>query len=356
MFVVILPSLVEGIGIRHDIANANSTGLDNPYVALGAAYDSVVNLNWTTHRGSFQATGTLVTSAVTGEYKILTAAHVVDGNSGGSTANGIIDASNYTVEFGDNADSILHRVSIDRSNVSVHPRWAPGDPVGTGLTSGAAQFDMAVLTFTADDLTFGNPSSLPDPYGVWGGNPLGEVATIVGFGQWGTGDSFSNSRGGPIQAKDSVRRAGTNVIDAVDTLSAAANDGYTIRADFDPITFPTNRSVAGFNGTVQGLEASTASGDSGGPLLVGPNLVTGVLHGGYNHFAGADSSEYGDVSVWSSVSDSLNRQFLELNGVAFYEYGVQSSTASIASVPEPANAPTLLVGLMLGMRFLRRRR
>ncbi len=350
-----IPS-VQAIGIRHDVANATSTGLDNPYVAMGSAYDAVVNLSWETHRGTFQASATLVSSTTTGEYKILTAAHVVDGNSGASRPDGLVDASSYTIEFGDNPDSILHRVTIPRGNVVAHPRWAPGDPAGTGLFGGAAQFDMAVITFTADDLTFGDANTLPDPYGVWLGNPLGEVATIVGFGQWGTGDDFINADGGPIQPRDGIRRAGQNVIDAVDSFSDEANDGYTIRADFDaPVSINEARNVVGFDGAVQTFEASTARGDSGGPLLVGPNLVAGVLHGGYNHFDGADISEYGDVGVWSSVNESLNRQFLELNGVSFYGYDVASDTASIATVPEPSTAPLLFFGFICSLRFVRQR-
>ena len=343
-----------GIGMRHDVQNVASTGTDNPYVQLGSQFDSVVRLSWTTHRGSFNASGTLVSSDTSGEYKILTAAHVIDGSSGAAWPDGIIDASQYTVEFGDNADSITHAVSIPRANIAVQPRWAAGDPVGTGLLRGAGQFDVAVLTFSSGDLTFGSTSSLPDAYGLATVDSLGETATIVGFGRNGLGDDFARN-------KDSVRRAGHNVVDKVDAFSAEANDGHTIRADFDPGSFPEDRNVEGYFGTVQDLEASTGNGDSGGPLLLhnGRPMVAGVLHGGYNHFANADPSEYGDVGVWASVNEPINKLFLQANGVAYHGFGVAALPAAFptaaASVPEPASSLMLLFAF-LGMQLRSRRR
>ena len=330
------------VGMRHDLSGVSTSGLANPYIDYAQDFDSVVNITWATYRGNYQASGTLVHSTTVGEYKILTAAHVVDGSSGAPRPDGLVDASQFIVKFGDNPETISHRVIVPRRNVVTHPRWAAGDPVATGLDRGAAQFDLAVLTFSENDLTLGNANSLPDGYGAWGGNSLGEVATLVGYGRSGLGDDFAN-------AKDGHRRAGKNVIDAVDALSAEANDGFTLRADFDAITFSENRSVLGFDGAAQYLEASTARGDSGGPLLLSQynNLVVGVLHGGYNHFPGAETSEYGDVGVWAPLGDPLNRQFLELNGVAYNDFGILSSQAVVASVPEPSHRFLSIVGMLL---------
>ena len=107
--------------------------------------------------------------------------------------------------------------------------------------------------------------------------------------------------------------------------------------------------MIGFDGAPQDLEASTARGDSGGPLLLSQynNLVVGVLHGGYNHFPGAETSEYGDVGIWTPLGDSLNRQFLELNGVAYNDFGIFSSPAVVASVPEPSTKLLSVFGMLV---------
>lgn len=341
-------STTLAIGVRHDIASATSDSADNPYVALGAQFDAVVNISWSNHRGSFQGTGTLIQSTVPGEYKILTAAHNIDGRGGTGAPDGLIDASQFTIEFGDDIAALTHRVDISKNDIVVHPRWAPGDPAGTGLLRGAAQFDLAVLSFSENDLSLGYAETLPNGRQLWGGNPLDQIVTSVGYGRWGLGDEF-------IGLKDGIRRAGTNVVDAFDAFSAEPNDGITLRSDFDAGSSIADRSVSGYDGLLQPLESSTALGDSGGPLLTlpGRDLVVGVLHGGYNHFPDADISEYGDVGVWAAVGEPLNRQFLELNGLAYHEFAFLPSPVAVMAVPEPTNANfacSLFVVLFLRQR------
>ena len=336
-----------GIGMRHDLVGVSSSYASNPYVTLGTAYDSVAQLSWTTFRGDFQATATLVHSTVAGEYKILTAAHVVDGSAGSGTPDRNIDASEFVVSFGDDANSPTHQITVASENIAVHPRWAAGDPFGTQLGPGAAQFDLAVLTFSEADVTTGSIDTLPQGYQLTSTSPIGEVGTLVGYGRSGLGDTFASNN-------DGIRRAGENFIDTLDTFSAEENDGLTIRTDFDAFDFPIDRSVSGMNGPAQYLEASTALGDSGSPLLVG-NEIVGVLHGGYNHFLGADQSEYGDVSVWAPISEPLNMEFLHLNGLAFYAQAFASSSGVVAVVPEPTGNLSMLAACV-ALPFTRRRR
>jgi|GEM_PF-3098671 len=340
-----LVNSAQAVGMRDDLPGVQANDSSNPYVDFGSIFDSVVRLSWETRRGTFYGTGTLVGST-DNDFKILTAAHNVDGTSGAARPDGIIDADFYTVEFGDSTSSITHAVEIGKSNVALNPKWYTGDPYGSGLDPGAGQFDVAVLRFDSSDFTTGSSSSLPEPYRVSDKVPLDDTGILVGYGRTGVGSDFA----GDISNN---RLAGANVIDAADSLSGAPNDGFTLRADFDSPDLLT--SIPGYDGPIANLEATSARGDSGGPLLL-PNYtyptVVGVLHGGYNDVGGI--SEYGDVSVWASTSDEINKAFLQANGVAFFGSDVASNSAAFA-VPEPNSTLMLMVG-MLGLLRLRQPR
>ena len=262
--------------------------------------------------------------------------------------DGLIDATHYTVEFGDSTSSVTHSIDISRQDVSVNPKWYTGDPFGSGLERGAGQFDVAVLSFDASDLSFGSADSLPVPYRVADDVPLDSTGILVGFGRTGVGSDFGNKI-------SDHRLAGENVVDAADIFSGASNDGFTLRADFDSPNLLT--SIPGYDGTIASLEASSAVGDSGGPLLL-PNYshptVVGVLHAGYNDVGGI--SEYGDVSVWASTSDEINRAFLQAAGVAYFESDVAAFSLMAAAVPEPTGFASSVCGLvcLLGLRKHRR--
>ena len=127
---------------------------------------------------------------------------------------------------------------------------------------------------------------------------------MAGYGLNGTGQApFENG-------DDGLRRCSENVIDY---FESDVYDGLTLQADFDSPAGNTNELGSS---TPLALEGGTASGDSGGPLLVNFGSgyqIVGVLNGGYNNFG--DSSEYGDVSIWAPVNDATNKSFLQSNGV-----------------------------------------
>jgi len=320
--------------MRHDVANVNSTGLDNPYVALAAPFDAVARLNWTTPLGEFDATGTLVMSA-TGDFKLLTAAHNVDSEDdmGGDTPDGIIDAASFEIQFGDDVgvdgSSAFASVSVPASSVLVNPKWTNGD--GIGLIPGASQYDLAVMTFSLSDVV----GMLPDPMLVSPFGPTGLQGTMVGYGTWGTGDAPFEEN-----AVDGVRRAAHNIIDLVgDPVDNPFNTGITVQTDFDSPTGDTS-SLGGM--TALALEGTTAGGDSGGPLLAdfGSGLqIVGVLNGGFNPIGAGVPSEYGDRGIWATISDPMNRDFLVSAGVML--------------VPEPSSV--LLVTLALAAVAVGRR-
>lgn len=316
--------------------NWNATDNTNPYIVEGANWDSVGFIQWTSTapgNNSYVGTGTLVPSAVPGQFKFLTAAHNVDSENGigGTTPNGIMDALNFTIYFGDNTGAnggtASATVVVPAAQITVHPFWQNGD--GGGLNASSAQYDLAVMTFSLADVTGVLPSTLavstiaPTP---------GVEGTMVGYGSWGNGQTFTNN------PSDGIRRAGKNIIDVVGTtVEDPANQGVTVQTDFDG---PGGLGQSTGTNVALALESSTAGGDSGGPLIAG-GMIVGVLNGGFPG-TGAPLSQYGDRSVWAPLSTTSNIAFLNTAGVV------------LGVVPEPARV--CLLGIAFASIGLRRRR
>ncbi len=334
----------RAISMRDDVPNVNSTGTDNPYVALGAsaafspiAYMSFNNTVGTV--GTFTGTGMLVQTTTPGVYKFLTAAHNVDSynTANAKTPDGKPDANSYDLYFGaasssDGSTATAH-VSAPASSVSIMPMWIAG---GNGLTPASSQYDMAVITFNLGMLVNG---TLPTArLGFSTASPLGKTGTMVGYGTYGTGNNFSTVS----HSQDGVRRAGNNTIDFYSTSSNPANTGFSLQTDFDSPRDST-RSTLG-SAIPLTLEATTAGGDSGGPLLVqdqnGNYLIVGVLNGGYQGANSGGASDYGDRSIWASVAQSDNFNYLLGQGIA---------------VPEPSTYALLALSLTALVVFARRR-
>lgn len=322
--------------MRGDVANVNSNTNSNPYVALGSntAYDAAGFMQFTNPGGSFVGTGMLVATSTPGQYKFLTAAHNVDSGADGKSPDGVPDASAYDIYFGprtsgDGSTATGH-VSAPAASVSIMPRWVAG---GGGLTKASSQYDLAVITFNLGMVVSG---AIPaNPFGFSLTSAAGKTGTMVGFGSFGLGSGFA---GNP---SDGVRRAGNNTIDVAGTAADnPANTGSTLQTDFDS---PTDASKSTLGSPIPlTLEASTAGGDSGGPLLVNENgtfKIVGVLNGGFPG-AGGNLSEYGDRSIWASISQTENLAYLMGQDIA---------------VPEPSTYAALALGAVALGGCLRRR-
>lgn len=269
--------------MRHDVP-------EQSYFDMASSYNFVGRIS-----SNSISSGAMVTPT-----KFLTAAHSVDFDR-----NGVLDRplGDYSLRFGPNVDSPETTINAITS-IIIHPLWSP--------TNGDRTYDLAVVTLT-------NPLTTVGTIGLSDADPLGMQTTLVGYGLHGIGTSSS-------QSLDGRRRAGTNIIDIA---------GDTIRFDFDSPSEDTNHYTAG-SATPLAMEAGTAGGDSGSPLIVsfgGLERVVGVLSGGFNNFG--SGAEYGDVSVYAPINDADNISFLAAQGI------------TLTAIPEPSVALLMAGGLMV---------
>ena len=285
IFVFLTAVNLYAISMLHTVA-------EQDYIDLAAPYDAVGRIMTSSDSG----TGTLVSPT-----KILTAAHVIDGNE-----DGIIDGpiNEILMRFGADVDVPDHTVGF--SSASLHPLWT--------ATPGNSAYDLAVLTLSV-------PFTLIEPLTLSLLSPLNLVGTMVGYGDHGTGlPPFEESF-------DGKRRAARNVIDFVG-VRGGPNPGFFIMADFDSPTGDTNT----FGSPIPlALEGMVASGDSGGPLLVtvgGSETVVGVAGFGEDSSFGK-IAEYGALGGWVPINEPNNIAYLQDNGITVPEPGTYALVVSI---------------------------
>jgi len=152
---------------------------------------------------------------------------------------------------------------------------------------------------------------------------VGEIATVVGFGETGTGLTGSVLPRG-------TKRAGQNLIDS--TADSIGLPESIFLADFDNPTPPGSGALD--------LEYMLAPGDSGGGWFLernGQTVLVGISSFIFARDGNADS-DYGDSMAATRVADYLS--WIEDHGVP---------------VPEPTSL-SLLVGLWVPVAVARRRR
>lgn len=132
-----------------------------------------------------------------------------------------------------------------------------------------------------------------------GSNELGATATIVGYGDTGTGLT------GELAGTFGTKRAGTNVLDVLGG-SAGGHNNYLI-ADFDSPHSVLESSFG--SSTPLSLEYSSASGDHGGGVFIsdgGVQKLVGIVsfgqHGPYATPDGVANADYGDLMGFTRVS------------------------------------------------------
>ena len=244
----------QGIFPRIVINNSiGPTGSRN----YAASFDGVVSL-------AFGCTGVLIADNV-----VLSARHC------GAFAGD-------QIQFGANSNSPAFIATVQSSFL----------PDGSGsLLDGG---DIAILT-----LNTSVPSSVAQPMRLIDetNGLVGMLCATLGYGYNGVG-----SQGHGFTA-DGRRWGGENVIDRYGS-PASASGSNIISTDFDNGSNGAN-TIGGSSSTPVQFEATTAPGDSGGPVLVQSNsgewLIAGVLSGGTT-----SNSVYGDISWWTGTADFRN--------------------------------------------------
>jgi hypothetical protein len=195
-----------------------------------------------------------------------------------------------TISFGDDSNAPTYTATVE--SVSL--------PAGNGtLLDGG---DVEILTLTADV-----PASIATPMRFIDATTelVGQVAATVGYGWNGVG---SVGHGG---SADGLRWGGENIIDAYGS-PASSTGSNIISTDFDDGT-TDNNTIGSSSSTPLQFEATTAPGDSGGPVMVqvdGEWVIAGVLSGGTTA-----QSVYSDISWWTGTA--IYRAEIEAAGGTF---------------------------------------
>ena len=208
-----------------------------------------------------------------------------------------------TITFGDNSNNGIYTATVQ--SVSL--------PDGNGsLLDGG---DVSILTLTANV-----PSNVATPMRFIDATTslVGMTAATIGYGYNGVGSS------GHGFSADGWRWGGENIIDVYGS-PAGASGSNIISTDFDNGTSGAN-TISGSSATPIANEATTAPGDSGGPVLVQSNgewLIAGVLSGGTTN-----TSVYGDISWWTGTA-IYKSQIEAAGGVFTTGGGGQLGTVSL---------------------------
>ena len=284
------PEVADGVFPRIVINNTIGAAGSRAYAA---SFDAVVEVD-------FGCTGVLVA-----ENLVLCARHC--GISAGDT-----------VRFGENSNNPVLSRTVQSAQLP--------DGGGSLLDGG----DVVILTLTQTvPANVAVPMRLIDETN----GLVGMVCATVGYGFNGLGSQGHNF------SSDGFRWGGENVIDVYGS-PASSGGSNVISTDFDNGTGGSN-SINGSSVTPLEFEATTAGGDSGGPVMVQIGsewLVAGVLSGG-----SSNTSVFGDISWWTGTA--IYRSQIEAAG------GVFAGDTSVTIVGGPPAAVSSAGGDVLSLIF-----
>jgi secreted trypsin-like serine protease len=218
--------------------------------------------------GSVIVNGAPLSGVVIASQFVLTAAHVVSG----APAN--------ELQFALNLGSTQWTSAVQ--SVAIYPTYSfPYD-------------DLAVLKLSQPV-----PGTVPI-YQMYSGNQSpGLTITLVGYGQSGNGDA-----GPTVGASSTVKRLGTNVVDALQsTVDSSGRTSRFFLYDFDG---PTGNGSLGGATTGNSSETVVAVGDSGSPVFV--HVGNGVQLFGISNIVAAPTGgtvtyEFGTIGGGMVASD-----------------------------------------------------
>lgn len=274
----------------------------------GAVDDNLAASPWA-GVGAVSVNGNVFSGALIDSRHVLTAAHVVGGQSPGNVS--------FTLNVGGNLTHTLSAAAIE-----VFPGFTGATPGADGVWHD----DLAIITLSA-------PVSGVPVYGLYGGSLTSQTLTLVGYGA--SGDGVNGVTGG---ASASVKRVGQNRVDRL----LADDDGKTydevFMFDFDGPdsssnvfgpAIPANMTL-GAN-----IEAQYASGDSGGPVFVKEGDLWKIA--GIATFNGSTSLSSGSSVKFGSIG----------GGTVVASYMPWIAAAVAAPIPEPGVWFMMLAGIGL---------
>ncbi len=290
------PEAADGVFPRIVINNTIGAQGSRDYAA---PFDSVISV-------SVGCTGTLIAPNV-----VLSARHCGIG-------------AGTLIRFGDNSNSPDFTVSVQSSIL----------PDGTGSLLDGGDVSIHVLNSSV-------PANIAEPMRLIDETDdlVGMLTVTLGYGYNGLGSS------GHGFSADGMRWGGENIIDAYGS-PASSSGSNIISTDFDNDAGTTN-TIPSSSPVPLEFEATTAPGDSGGPVLVqfgGEWVIAGVLSGGTS-----STSVYGDISWWTGTAiyrdeiETAGGDFvtgLEIvfpNGLPDLLSSLSGDTLNVEIVPSPAD-------------------
>ncbi|MEM8836211.1 MAG: trypsin-like serine protease [Planctomycetota bacterium] len=223
------------------------------------------------------------------------------------------------VRFGDNSNSPDFTVTVQSSIL----------PDGNGSLLDGGDVSIHILTSSV-------PASVAEPMRLIDETDEleGMLCATIGFGFNGLGSS------GHGFSADGRRWGGENIIDV---YGSPASSGGTniISTDFDDGSAGAN-TISSSSSTPLPFEATTAPGDSGGPVLVqfgSEWVIAGVLSGGTT-----STSVYGDISWWTGTA--LYRSAIEAAGGDFITGLEILVPETLPTLVSPAGGDTLSIEIV----------
>lgn len=288
-------------------------------VSRGAGYDGVaVVAAWRTDLAPGYVS--LCTGSNLGGGWILTAAHCVEDSSGQNVTTQFMarffpdNSGSYTDFMIGNGFSVLSAVHAD--------------PLYSG--SVISDHDLALVNMGVSSFGAG-----VDTYAIYTGSYTYNPFTFVGFGQTGSGATGAVAGTGGFGESD--RHQGQNTFDGFYSAGVLLSDFDNGLAANDASCRIAGWCPAGTTLGLGGNEASTAHGDSGGPVFVAPGFIGAITA------FGARSS--------ADIDGVVNSSFGEFNGFVATAYEQDFILGTMA--PEAGSCALLGMGLA-SLALLRR--
>lgn len=270
-------------------------GANQATYASGIDYPSLSCVGALLSNDGILGTGTLISRNV-----VVTAAHLFKNSLSSPNPKNSDWEFILNSNYGNAPSNLIYKVA----NIIIHPGWIARLSKNNGLGDGDLLGVDLALVFLEKDVEGIYPAKLFN-----GVEPIGEKVVIAGFG------SLVDGLSGAVSSQNERRVGGENILDRVIVEVNAPNinpdhKGGLLAIDFDSPqknsnALGQNSSIIDYLGsgdsssTPLSLEASTAVGDSGGPIFM---MIQNAWRTIGTVSYGTSDSTYGDVTIFSRIA------------------------------------------------------